>query len=319
MSRKQIELAIAMKRHQEEEPIQSTLFEMDKVDETSTRLQQIARPFEIPGARILLGTSSFTASGWEGSFYPKGMRSSDYLAFYATQFPTVEVDSTFYRCPSANTVNNWSARTPEDFIFCVKVPQIITHEKVLVDCEPEFEEFVKTMDILGPKLGPMMFQFPKFDRWKFPKPDSFLAVLEPFLKKLPADHKFVIEIRNKTWLDAKLADVVREHNVALALTDTSFMPRPWELKQKFDLVTADFGYVRWLGDRKQIEKLTATWDKTVVDRTSDLRNWVDLLREMVMNKKLRKLFAFANNHYAGHGPATVKMFIDLWEKKKGIP
>ncbi len=193
-------------------------------------------------------------------------------------------------------------------------PQVITHEKALVDCDPEFEEFVKTMEILGPKLGPMVFQFPFFDRWKFTKQDSFLAVLAPFLKKLPADHKFVIEIRNKTWLDANFADVLREHNVALALTDTSFMPRPWEMKEKFDLITTDFAYVRWLGDRKGIEKQTTTWDKTVIDRSSDLKKWVDLLREMVMNKKLRKLFAFANNHYAGHGPATVKLFWDLWTR-----
>ncbi len=90
------------------------------------------------------------------------------------------------------------------------------------------------------------------------------------------------------------------------------MPRPWEMKERFDPITTDFAYVRWLGDRKGIEKQTTTWDKTVIDRTSDLKNWVDLLREMVMNKKLRKLFAFVNNHYAGHGPATVKLFWDLW-------
>jgi uncharacterized protein YecE (DUF72 family) len=130
---------------------------------------------------------------------------------------------------------------------------VITHEKVLVDCDSEFEEFVKTMDILGPKLGPMVFQFPLFDRWKFSNQDHFLAVLEPLLKKLPTNHKFVIEIRNKTWLDAKFVDVLREYNVALALTDTLFMPRPWEMKEKFDLITADFSYVRWLGDRKGIE------------------------------------------------------------------
>src|SRR5258706_12529138 len=102
------------------------------------------------------------------------MRSADYLAFYAEHFHTVEVDSTFYRCPTARTVNNWAARTPEDFIFCVKVPQIVTHEKALVNCDAEFEEFVRTMDILGPKLGTMLFQFPSFDRWKFPTQDHFL-------------------------------------------------------------------------------------------------------------------------------------------------
>jgi uncharacterized protein YecE (DUF72 family) len=108
--------------------------------------------------------------------------------------------------------------------------------------------------------------------------------------------------------------MLRQHNVALALTDTSFMPRPWELKQKFDLVTADFAYIRWLGDRKGIEKQTTTWDKTVIDRTSDLNNWV-IFKALVSNTKVLKIFAFSNNHYAGHDPATVKLFVDLWNKR----
>jgi uncharacterized protein YecE (DUF72 family) len=272
---------------------------------------KIERPYSLPG--ILLGTSAFTANGWQGSFYPPGMKSRDFLSYYATQFATVEVDSTFYGCPSVSTVSNWADRTPEDFLFCVKIPQVITHDKALVDCDPEFDEFVKTMDILGPKLGPIVFQFPSFDRWKFPKQDDFLAVLAPFLKKLPANHKFVVEIRNKTWLDARFADVLREHNVALALTDTSFMPRPWEVKQKFDMVTSDFAYVRWLGDRKGIEKVTKTWDKTVVDRHEDLTNWVELFQTFVARNL--KVFAYSNNHYAGHAPATVKLFWQLWNQQ----
>jgi uncharacterized protein YecE (DUF72 family) len=176
-----------------------TLFPMAKLEDSATfpNTFQVDRPYSVPG--ILLGTSAFTANGWEGSFYPKGMRSTDYLAFYAERFQTVEIDSTFYGCPSARTVSNWGARTPDDFIFSVKVPQVITHDKALVDCDAEFEEFVKTMDILGPKLGPIVFQFPSFDKWTFPKQDSFLTVLVPFLKKLPADHNFVVEIRNKNW------------------------------------------------------------------------------------------------------------------------
>ena len=295
------------------EPIrQPTLFQMEKLEKAAERTSQlkIERPYSLPG--ILLGTSAFTADGWQGSFYPPGMKSRDFLSYYATQFATVEVDSTFYGCPSASTVNNWAKRTPEGFVFSVKIPQIITREKALVDCGAEFEEFVKTMDILGPKLGPIMFQFPKFDRWKFPKQESFLAVLAPFLKRLPADHKFVIEIRNKEWLDANFADALREHNVGLALTDTSFMPRPWEMKEQFDLITADFAYVRWLGDRNAIEEQTTTWDKIIVDREGDLKNWVEIFREFVAKKM--KIFAYANNHYEGFGPATVRRFQQLWEK-----
>jgi uncharacterized protein YecE (DUF72 family) len=143
--------------------------------------------------------------------------------------------------------------------------------------------------------------------------DEFRARLDSFLKQVSSPaRRFTVEIRNKDWLDTKLTDLLREHNVALALTDTSFMPRPWEMKQEFDPVTADFAYVRWLGDRKGIEKQTSTWDKTVIDRQNDMRSWVAVLRRLVEDKRIRKIFAFANNHYAGHAPSTVKLFQDLW-------
>src|SRR5205809_1202673 len=102
---------------------QPTLFQMEKLDEASKLPSEpkIERPYSLPG--ILLGTSAFTANGWQGSFYPPGMNLRDFLFYYATQFATVEVDSTFYGCPSASTVSNWSARTPNDLIFSVKVPQ----------------------------------------------------------------------------------------------------------------------------------------------------------------------------------------------------
>jgi len=105
-----------------------TLFPMEKLEEPAKLAGEIKieRPCSLPG--ILLGTSAFTANGWEGSFYPPGMKSRDFLSYYATQFATVEVDSTFYGCPSASTVSNWAARTPEDFIFSVKVPQLCGDE-----------------------------------------------------------------------------------------------------------------------------------------------------------------------------------------------
>jgi len=298
-------------------PIQDpTLFEMGKLEEAGTLANslKIERPYSEPG--LFLGTSAFTANGWPGSFYPPGMRSTDYLAYYATRFQTVEIDSTYYRTPSASTVSAWYQKTPPDFVFAAKVPQVITHEKILVNCEAEFEEFVDRMDILDEKLGPLLFQFPKFTKYQI-NAEEFsrrLRFLLNRVKDLPTV-RFAVEIRNKSWLDKRFTDLLGEYNVALALTDTSFMPRPWEMKERFDLVTTDFLYVRWLGDRHGIEKITQTWDKTVVDRKSDLLNWVDVLRAMVLNKQIRKLFAFMNNHYSGHGPAGIKLFWDLWEKK----
>ena len=87
------------------------------------------------------------------------------------------------------------------------------------------------------------------------------------------------------------------------------------MKGALDLVTADFAYVGWLGNRKGIEEQTATWDKTVIDRQDDLNSWVVVLRRLVEDKRIRKIFAFATNHYAGHAPATVKQFWELWNKR----
>src|ERR1700756_5277718 len=131
-------------------------------------------------AQIRLGTSAFTAAGWPGAFYPRGMKSRDYLSFYSTRFDTVEVDSTFYRCPTIEAVNNWALKTPPGFIFSLKVPQIITHQKILVDCEREFEEFVSTVQVLGEKLGPMVLQFPFFDETVFSSPIQFESRLKAF-------------------------------------------------------------------------------------------------------------------------------------------
>jgi uncharacterized protein YecE (DUF72 family) len=266
----------------------------------------------MPTGKIHLGTSAFTAAGWETSFYPSGMKPADYLTYYATQFDTVEVDSTFYRTPAASTVSGWARKTPPHFIFAAKVPQLITHEKILADCDAEFKEYVDTMDLLGEKLGPMLLQFPYFNRSVFTSGAQFLARLKPFLKSLPKDHKFAVEIRNKNWLDATLSNLLRDHGVVLALQDQSWMPLPAEYK--FDPITADWTYVRWLGDRKGIEKVTKTCDKTVVDRSAELKTWVDYLQPIT--RRGVTIFAYANNHYAGFSPDTVQLFREYWDKKK---
>src|ERR1700692_2751647 len=261
-------------------------------------------------ADFRIGTSAFTAPGWVGSFYPEGTQPRDFLSYYATKFDTVELDNTFYRTPALTTVQGWNTKTPSGFIFAAKVPQVITHEKVLVDCEDDLNHFLKTMDALGDKLGPLLFQFGYFNKSQFKSDTEFLALLKPFLRKLPKDYEFAIEIRNKNWLDLRFVDLLREHGVALALIDQGWMPRPWEMKDAPDLITADFTYVRWLGDRKGIEEKTKTWDKVIVDRQGDLSEWVSLLKKIQERRIM--ILAFANNHYAGFGPGTVDLFRKLW-------
>ncbi len=83
-------------------------------------------------ADIRIGTSAFTAAGWAGSFYPKGMKSTEYLSFYATKFDAVELDNTFYATPAVSTVKGWYAKTPPGFLFAAKVPQLCCRRKYVV-------------------------------------------------------------------------------------------------------------------------------------------------------------------------------------------
>src|SRR3989442_12930097 len=108
-------------------------------------------------ADLLLGTSSWTADGRVGSSYPANAQPRALLSIYAQRFRTAEVDSTFYRIPSAQMVRGWKEHTPDDFIFAAKVPRSITHEKVLADAENDLANFLKGMNLLRDKPGPLLF------------------------------------------------------------------------------------------------------------------------------------------------------------------
>jgi uncharacterized protein YecE (DUF72 family) len=264
---------------------------------------------------IHLGSSSFTADGWQGTFYPKNLKSSDRLNFYSTRFDTVEIDSTFYGTPSAKTVQNWYDQTPPNFLFSLKVPNIITHDKLLEDTDADLAEFLDTAGILKEKLGPLVFQFPFFEKIKLPTQHDFLDLLEPFLAKLPPDKKFAVEIRNRPWLDATFADVLRRHKIALVLQDLSSMPTAHELK--FDPITTNWTYIRWLGDRKWIEGKTVKWDKPVIDRTPQLMRWIDFCFKI--RHRGVTIYAYANNHYTGFSPHSIDQFRQLWKQKGHDP
>ncbi len=263
---------------------------------------------------LLLGSCSFTAQGWETAFYPAGLKKTGYLDFYSRQFNTVEVDATFYGVPSEKTVRRWYEQTAENFVFACKVPQSITHESFLVDCDDEFREFLEVMSNLKHKLGPILFQFPYYNRKTAVGPKQFIDRLRAFLPKLPGDFRFALETRNKEWVDAELLDLLRKHKVAFALIDHPYMSRPLELMRDSDIVTSDFVYVRLLGDRHAIEQIASSWDKTVVDRSSELKEWSTVVDQLLARNM--KVYTYVNNHFAGHSPETLRQFLEMLRRRQ---
>jgi uncharacterized protein YecE (DUF72 family) len=270
-------------------------------------------PFEPPQeVPLYLGTSSWSCDDWRGTVYPADAKSSEYLPYYARRFTAVEIDMTFYRIPTPAMVNGWSQRTPTGFRFAAKIPQVITHEKVLRDCQDELQQFTEVMSLLGDKLGPLLFQFPYFSKRHFSDAQAFLDRLEPMLDQLPEGYQFAVEVRNRRWITRRLLDLLRAYRVALALTDHAWMPPIQELIRQHDVVTADFAYFRWLGDRQAMEAITQKWDHLVVDRTQDTRTWVTIARQLLARDLT--VYGFYNNHYAGHSPGSLALFSEIWKQ-----
>lgn len=266
-------------------------------------------------ARFRYGTSSWSEPGWVGPFYPPGTKAADMLRVYATQFTTVEADTTYYRVPSASLVRGWREKTPAGFTLSAKFPRGIVHAgdgqhpdgvKVLSPehVGAELERFLEVMRELGDRAGPLVLQFPYFNRTAFAGLAPFLDRLAPFLERLPRDFRYGVEVRNKNWVGKELLDLLRAHGVAYVLVDLVYMPHPADLARDHDLVTADFSYVRLIGDRQAVEARTKTFDALVLDQGERLERWADLLASIV--PRTRETFAYANNHYAGHGPATIR-------------
>lgn len=261
--------------------------------------------------RLHLGTCSFTGAGWKGPFYPPKLRSTEYLSYYASQFDTVEIDSTFYATPAPDTVRAWNDRTPAGFTFALKVPKTITHEAMLVGADREMSEFLQVLELLGDKVGPILIQLPYFSRAIFPDAERFIRHITPFLASLPREFSFALEVRNKTWIAPPLLDALSRRGVALALIDHPLMSSPEDL-MKQNPVTAGFSYLRWLGDRQGIERMTKKWGETIIQRDGELEEWARVSKTLLALGIT--IFGYANNHYAGHAPATVRSFRKLIEE-----
>jgi uncharacterized protein YecE (DUF72 family) len=235
---------------------------------------------------LYLGTIGWSYNFWKGKFYPNKTASKDYLAYYATQFNSVEVDSTFYRYPTKQTVENWKQQTPENFRFSLKFPQIITHIKMLKDCQYETDVFLDRISLLGEKLGVLLLQFPPNFRVER------LPDLETFLQKLPSQHLYAVEIRNKSWLNKTFFSVLQKSKIALAWADSSLMA-------PINEVTSNFLYFRWEGDRK---KVNGTLGRIEAARDQDLKLEAEKIKPFLGKMEL---FGYFGKYYSGYPPSDV--------------
>jgi uncharacterized protein YecE (DUF72 family) len=182
--------------------------------------------------QVFTGTSGFSYPEWVGRFYPAALPGAQMLRYYATRLATVEINNTFYRMPNQQAVAAWGAEVPDSFCLAIKASRRITHLKKLVDVRDDVLHLFDVVDVLGPKLGPVLFQTPPFLK-------KDLAVLRDFLACLPVGRRAALEFRHPSWFSDDVYSALSESNVALVGGDLE------EAEKSPPLVaTADFGYLR---------------------------------------------------------------------------
>lgn len=228
----------------------------------------LAMPERPGGGRrgdIRIGVSGWTYPPWRGHFYPKGLKQKEELSFLSRRFPAIEVNGTFYGSQKPDTFARWAEAVPEGFVFAVKASRFITHIRRLEAIETPLANFLASGLLrLGPKLGPLLWQFPPSFRFD-------AAPMRRFVELLPKDTqaaaamagrhddlmagrawaetdakrplRHAIEIRHESFRDPAFVDLLRDHGIALVCADTVAWPRLMDL-------TAGFVYCRLHGSEE---------------------------------------------------------------------
>jgi uncharacterized protein YecE (DUF72 family) len=245
--------------------------------------------------QIYVGCSGWSYSSWKGPFYPIDLDNSEWLNYYSHVFDFVEIDSSFYRIPTAFTVKNWLKRTPDNFRFTAKFPKVITHDKRLKNVENELEIFFSQIDPLQDKTSALLIQLP---------PSlgivEGLEALREFVPELDNRFRYAVEVRNNSWFQDLAYSFFANNNICMVWSQLAGLRTP-------PVITTDFLYVRFIGDRRIGEE---DFGRIQIDRIAEMQYWSDKVKQITENVADRVELAIvaANNHYAGFGPGTANVF-----------
>jgi uncharacterized protein YecE (DUF72 family) len=172
------------------------------------------------------------------------------LSYYSSRLTAVEINNTFYRMPRESVLEGWGAQVPERFRFVIKASRRITHFKRLKGAEEETGYLLRTVGLLGDKLGAVLFQLP-------PNMKQDLERLDDFLSGLGDPGRAVFEFRHASWFEEATYDCLRKHGAVLCTADTD--------EEDGQIVeTAPWGYLR-LRKTEYLEKALAEWAGRVGD------------------------------------------------------
>jgi uncharacterized protein YecE (DUF72 family) len=234
---------------------------------------------------LYVGTSGFAHKEWKGKFYPEKINPKEMLRFYAERLNSVEINNTFYHMPKESVLMSWAEQVPDDFVFALKAPQVITHMKQLRNVFEETEYLFKSLSVLEGKRGPILFQFPKSFH-------AHLPALEDFLFLIPEDAACAFDFRSPSWLDTGMPELLRKKGCSLCIEDTDENPAQEIIS------TAAWGYLR-------LRRSGYTDD--------DLSQWV----ERILSQKWGRAFVYFKHEDEAKGAEIAMRFHELVGSRLG--
>ena len=251
--------------------------------------------------KIRIGTCAWSYEEWRGSFYPEDLPPAQWLEFYARYFPAVEVDSTFYSVPAENMARRWMETTGHEFRFTCKFPREITHVRRLHDCANELHSFLRALEVLAPKLNVLLIQLPPSFT-----PKEGKTALRKFLEQLPRDFRYAIEFRHPGWHRPQIIRLLEKHRVCWVWADTSPLNERNLAPFEFLPRTADFIYLRLLGDYATKYDHDGghlhRYAKLLWKREAALESWSLRIERHLSD--VRSAWIFMNNHFEGFAPES---------------
>jgi uncharacterized protein YecE (DUF72 family) len=236
--------------------------------------------------KLHIGTSGWHYKSWKGKFYPENIDDKQLLMYYQKYFNTTEINNTFYKIPSKDTLESWYNMVNNNFIYTVKASRYITHMKKLKDSKEPVENFINPLQSLGDKLCVILFQLPP--RWKFNKDR-----LNYFLNILPKDYRYSFEFRDKDWFNNETYNILNDHNASFCIYDLEGETSPIE-------ITSDFVYCRFHGPNRKYE---GEYGK------HKLKIWVDRIKNWL--GKGKEVFIYFNNDKNCEAPKDANRLIEL--------
>jgi len=230
-------------------------------------------------ARVLIGTSGWHYDSWRGPFFPKGLPLKAQLKFYASQFPSAELNGVFYRTPTPEAVESWRSQTGKDFVFAWKASKFITHWKRLSESSANSLELLEDrLSLLGKKVGPILFQLPPNFRADEKRLGSFIEMLS-------SKRRYSFEFRDPSWYAPSILKMLAKRNISLCISDHHDAPAPWKR-------TADFIYVRGHGPGGRYKGHYT--ERALLEWATRIRSW---------KKQGRDVYVYFDNDQKSAAPA----------------